>query len=150
MTTIITHSADATEAAGEQLGRELGAGDVVGLCGGLGAGKTCFVRGVARALGVPGRPLSPTFTLINEYRGTRPVYHVDAYRLESLAEMAGLGLEEYFDGEGVTLVEWADKMRGLLPARALCVRIEGVGDEPRTITIRRGPGEISEESAGGV
>ena len=71
---------------------------------------------MARALGVPGRPLSPTFTLVNEYRGTRPVYHVDAYRTESVAELLELGLEEYFDGEGVTLIEWADKMRPLLPA----------------------------------
>src|SRR5262245_33265236 len=150
MSIAITRTPEETEAVGESLGRTLGPGDVVALCGELGSGKTCFVRGVARALGVRGRPLSPTFTLINEYRGTRPVYHVDAYRLESLAEMAGLGLEEEFDGEGVTLVERAVKVRGLLPARALCVRIEGVGDEPRTITIRRGPGEISEESAGGV
>jgi tRNA threonylcarbamoyladenosine biosynthesis protein TsaE len=132
-----THSAEATEAVGEVLGRALGAGDVVGLSGELGAGKTCFVRGVARALGVPGRPVSPTFTLVNEYRGARPVYHIDAYRVEGLAELAALGLEEYFDGAGVTLVEWADAMRALLPARTIWVRIEGVGDEPRTITVRR-------------
>ena len=82
---VITRSPEATEAAGEDLGRSLGSGDVVGLCGELGSGKTCFVRGVARALGVRGRPLSPTFTLINEYRGTRPVYHVDAYRTAGVA-----------------------------------------------------------------
>ena len=139
MNATVTHSADATEAAGEGLGRTLAAGDVVGLCGELGAGKTCFVRGVARALGVEGRPVSPTFTLINEYRGVRPVYHVDAYRVESLAELAALGLEEYFDGDGVTLVEWADAMRALLPARTIWVRIEGVGDEPRTISVCRPP-----------
>jgi tRNA threonylcarbamoyladenosine biosynthesis protein TsaE len=137
MRVIIARSPEATEAAGEDLGRGLGSGDVVGLCGELGAGKTCFVRGVARALGVAGRPLSPTFTLVNEYRGARPVYHVDAYRTGGVAELLALGLEEYFDGEGVTLVEWADKMRSLLPARTICVRIEGVGDEPRTITVRR-------------
>jgi tRNA threonylcarbamoyladenosine biosynthesis protein TsaE len=134
---IVSRSPEETEAVGEELGRALGAGDVVGLCGELGAGKTCFVRGVARALGVPGRPLSPTFTLVNEYRGARPVYHVDAYRTESLAELLALGLDEYFDGDGVTVIEWADAMRPLLPARTICVRIDGVGDEPRTITILR-------------
>ncbi len=137
MSPIVSRSPEETEGAGEQLGRTLVAGDVVGLCGELGAGKTCFVRGVARALGVAGRPVSPTFTLINEYRGRPPVYHVDAYRVDSFADLSGLGLEEYFDGDGVTLVEWADKMRPLLPARTVCVRIEGVGDEPRTITVRR-------------
>ena len=137
MSVVLTHSPEETEAAGEDLGRALGGGDVVGLCGELGAGKTCFVRGVARALGVRGRPLSPTFTLVNEYRGTRPVYHVDAYRTESIAELLELGLEEYFDGDGVTLIEWADKMRPLLPARTISVRIEGVGDEPRRITVHR-------------
>jgi tRNA threonylcarbamoyladenosine biosynthesis protein TsaE len=133
----VSLSPEETEAAGEELGRTLVAGDVVALCGALGAGKTCFVRGVARALGVAGRPVSPTFTLINEYRGARPLYHVDAYRVDRLVDLLDLGLEEYFDGGGVTLVEWADKMRPLLPARAICVRIEGVGDEPRTITVRR-------------
>lgn len=137
MSVVVSRSPEETEAAGEALGRALGPGDVVGLCGELGAGKTCFVRGVARALGVERRPLSPTFALVGEYRGVRPVYHVDAYRTESLAEVAALGLEEYFDGAGVTLVEWADKLRPLLPARTICVLIDGVGDEPRTITIRR-------------
>src|SRR5581483_638759 len=105
----------------------------------LGAGKTCFIQGVVRGLGVPGRATSPTFVLINEYRGGRlPVYHVDAYRTGSLAELQDLGLPELFDGEGVTLVEWADKLEPLLPARTIRVHLEGVGDEPRVIAIRRG------------
>jgi tRNA threonylcarbamoyladenosine biosynthesis protein TsaE len=137
VTVVIAPSPEATEAAGEALGRALGPGDVVGLCGELGAGKTCFVRGVARALGVTARPVSPTFTLVNEYRGARPVYHVDVYRTRGLEDVLDLGLDEYFDGDGVTVVEWADAVRSLLPARTICVRIEGVGDEPRTITIRR-------------
>lgn len=138
MTALTSHSPEETEAAGEALGRTLEAGAVVGLSGELGAGKTCFVRGVARALGVRVRALSPTFTLVNEYRGTRgPVYHVDAYRAGSEAELAALGLDEYFDGEGVTVVEWAEKLGGLLPARAIRVHIAGVGPEPRAITVRR-------------
>jgi tRNA threonylcarbamoyladenosine biosynthesis protein TsaE len=142
VSSLVSRSAAETEEAGAQLGRTLAAGDVVGLCGELGAGKTCFARGVARALGVTAPTASPTFTLIHEYRGRRPVYHVDAYRLDTLADLLGLGLDEYFDGDGVTLVEWADKMRPLLPARTICVRIEGVGDEPRAITVRR-PGGAS-------
>lgn len=143
MSVVVSRSPEETEDAGAQLGRTLRAGDVVGLCGELGAGKTCFVRGVARALGVSGRPVSPTFTLINEYRGPRPVYHVDAYRVERLADLLDLGLPEYFDGDGVTLVEWADTMRPLLPPRAIWVAIEGVGDEPRTITVRRASEAVS-------
>jgi tRNA threonylcarbamoyladenosine biosynthesis protein TsaE len=135
--TRVSGSPDDTQRLGEELGRSLQSGDVVALTGELGAGKTCFVQGVARGLGVATGATSPTFVLINEYRGRLPVHHVDAYRTESFAELLDLGLPELFDGEGVTLVEWADKLRPLLPARAIEVHIEGVGDEPREITIRR-------------
>jgi tRNA threonylcarbamoyladenosine biosynthesis protein TsaE len=112
---------------------------VVALIGELGAGKTCFIQGLVRGLGVGTHATSPTFVLINEYRGRLPVHHVDAYRTTSLAELQDLGLPELFAGDGVTLVEWADKLRPLLPPGTIEVRIEGVGDEPRTITIRRLP-----------
>ena len=135
--TLVSRSPSDTERAGEELAPSLQSGDVVALTGELGAGKTCFVQGVARGLGVGTHATSPTFVLINEYRGRLPVHHVDAYRTESLGELMDLGLAELFDGEGVTLVEWADKLRPLLPARAIEVHIEGVGDEPREITIRR-------------
>ena len=131
-----THSPEETEAVAERLAERLGPRDVVALTGELGAGKTCFTRGLARGLGVRGRVTSPTFVLVNEYRGRVPVHHVDAYRTDSLTELLDLGLDELFGGEGVTIVEWADKLRPLLPARAIHVHIEGVGDEPRTITIR--------------
>jgi tRNA threonylcarbamoyladenosine biosynthesis protein TsaE len=136
-TTVVTRSAEETEAAGEQLGRTLGPGDVVALTGELGAGKTCFIQGLARGLGVATRPTSPTFVLINEYRGRLPVHHVDAYRTRSLAELEDLGLSELFDGEGVTVVEWADRLEPLLPPRTIRVHLDGVGDEPRRIAIRR-------------
>lgn len=135
-TEIVSLSPEETEAAGERLGRTLGRGDVVALVGELGAGKTCFVQGLVRGLGVTTRATSPTFVLINEYRGRLPVYHVDAYRTESLAELQDLGLPELFAGDGVTVVEWADKLVPLLPPGTVEVLIEGVGDEPRTITIR--------------
>ncbi len=133
----ISESPEATAAAGAALARTLGPGDVVGLTGELGAGKTCFIQGLARGLGVARGATSPTFVLINEYRGRLPVYHVDAYRVDSLAELRDLGLEELLDGDGVTVIEWAERAAPLLPDRTIHVHIEGVGDEPRRITIRR-------------
>ncbi|HZF04031.1 MAG TPA: tRNA (adenosine(37)-N6)-threonylcarbamoyltransferase complex ATPase subunit type 1 TsaE [Patescibacteria group bacterium] len=132
---LTTTSPEETDAAGERLGATLGPGDVVALTGELGAGKTVFVQGLVRALGVTTGATSPTFVLVNEYRGRLPVRHVDAYRTESLAELLDLGLEEMMDGGGVTVVEWAERLEPLVPPRAVRVRITGVGDEPRAITI---------------
>jgi tRNA threonylcarbamoyladenosine biosynthesis protein TsaE len=135
-TEITSASAEETAAAGERLGRTLGAGAVVALSGELGAGKTCFVQGLVRGLGAAVNATSPTFVLVNQYQGRVPVYHVDAYRTESLTELVDLGLLEMFGGAGVTLVEWADKLATLLPPDVIHVHIGGVGDELRTITIR--------------
>ena len=134
---LTTTSPEETEAAGARLGATLKSGDVVALTGELGAGKTVFVQGLARALGVATGATSPTFVLVNEYRGRLPVHHVDAYRTTSLAELMDLGIEEMMDGDGVTVIEWAERLEPLLPARAVRVRIAGVGDEPRTIVIER-------------
>jgi tRNA threonylcarbamoyladenosine biosynthesis protein TsaE len=136
-TSLTAGTPEETAAAGEALGHTLGAGDVVALYGELGAGKTCFVQGLARGLDVAGHVTSPTFVIVNEYRGRLPVHHVDTYRTGSLAELADLGLLDLMGGDGVTLIEWADKAEPLLPARTIRVRIEGVGDEPRVITITR-------------
>ena len=135
-TRLLSHSREETEAAGRELGATLHAGDVVALTGELGAGKTCFIQGLVRGLGVTGPATSPTFVLINEYRGRLPVHHVDAYRTESLTEVMDLGLPELFDEGGVTVIEWAEKLEPLLPGRTVRVHIDGVGDEPRRITIR--------------
>ena len=116
----------------------LGPGDVVSLAGELGAGKTVFARGVCDALGVAGEVTSPTFTLIHEHPGDRlAVYHMDFYRLERPAEILGIGVEDYFYGDGVCLVEWAENMGGLFPADAIVVRIDRDGNGLRTITIER-------------
>jgi tRNA threonylcarbamoyladenosine biosynthesis protein TsaE len=130
-----TVTPEETAAAGEVLGRTLGPSDVVALYGELGAGKTCFAQGLVRGLDVVGPATSPTFVLVNEYRGRLPVHHVDAYRTASLTELIDLGLLDLLGGDGVTLLEWADKAEPLLPARTVRVQIEGVGDEPRVITI---------------
>ena len=134
-TSVTARTPEETAAAGEALGRTLGASDVVARTGELGAGKTCFVQGVARGLDVEGPATSPTFVLVNEYRGRLPVHHVDAYRTSSLTELVDLGFLELMGGDGVTLVEWADRCAPLLPVRAVRVHVEGLGDEPRTITI---------------
>jgi tRNA threonylcarbamoyladenosine biosynthesis protein TsaE len=139
---LTTATAEETAAAGEALGRTLGSGDVVALYGELGAGKTCFTQGLVGGLDVSARATSPTFVLVNEYRGRLPVHHVDAYRTTSLTELVDLGLLDLLGGDGVTIVEWADKAEPLLPERAVRVRIDGVGDEPRVIAIEdpRSPG----------
>lgn len=134
-TSLVSDSPEATTAAGERLGARLAPGDVVALTGELGAGKTCFVQGLVRGLGVTTAATSPTFVLVNEYRGRLPVHHVDVYRTQTLTELLDLGFEELITGGGVTLVEWADRCEPLLPLRTIRVHIEGVGDEPRRITI---------------
>jgi tRNA threonylcarbamoyladenosine biosynthesis protein TsaE len=134
-TRLTAATAEATAATGEALGRTLGPGDVVALYGELGSGKTCFAQGLVRGLDVEVRATSPTFVLVNEYRGRLAVHHVDAYRTDSLAELVDLGLLDLLGGDGVTVLEWADKAEPLLPPRAVRVRIDGVGDEPRTIVV---------------
>ena len=136
--TVISHSADETRAAGERLGARLEAGAVVACIGELGAGKTCFLQGLARGLGVLSPVTSPTFVLINEYRGRVPVHHLDAYRTESLTEVLDLGIEELMHGDGVTVIEWADKLIPILPAHTITVTIDGLGDELRRIVIEGG------------
>jgi tRNA threonylcarbamoyladenosine biosynthesis protein TsaE len=133
---VVTASAEETEAAGERLGRRLQPGAVVALTGELGAGKTCFVQGLVRGLGASVRATSPTFVLVNQYRGRVLVHHVDAYRTDSMTELMDLGLLDLMGGDDVTVIEWADKLEPLLPPDAIRVHIAGVGDEPRTITIR--------------
>ena len=132
---LVAASPEETAAAGERLAERLGPGDVVALTGELGAGKTCFVQGLVRGLGVTAGATSPTFVLVNEYRGRVPVHHVDVYRTQSLTELLDIGLAEMLDGDGVTLIEWADRCEALLPARTVRVHIDGVGDEPRRIRI---------------
>lgn len=120
-----------TEAFGRRLGERLFPGATIALVGTLGAGKTHLVRAVAEGLGAnPAAVSSPTFVLIQEYDGRLPVYHFDAYRLSTVREFAELGANEYFAGNGVCLVEWADKVEPTLPADHLRIAID-VLDEHR-------------------
>jgi tRNA threonylcarbamoyladenosine biosynthesis protein TsaE len=111
--TLISHSPAETEALGESWGRAAKRGLVLALSGDLGAGKTQLVKGLARGLGCPARVHSPTFTLVNEYRGDRlTLFHLDLYRLETLAQIQAAGLEEFLQPDGVTVIEWAERWLG--------------------------------------
>ena len=116
MATTISQSAEETIAFGQAIAATLRRGDVLALCGELGAGKTQFVKGLTSGLGADAAVTSPTFTLIHEYSAGRlPVYHFDFYRLDDEDEALKIGLDEYLDGDGVCLIEWADKFPALLP-----------------------------------
>ena len=128
-----------TEARAAALAAALKAGDVLLLSGPLGAGKTCFTRGLGAGLGLePGQVLSPTFQLVRELRGGRlPLFHVDLYRLAGPAEVERLGLEEYFDGDGVTVVEWPDRLGRVSPAGCWRVSLEPQENGARLVSVER-------------
>jgi len=132
-----TKSVSETIRLGKKIGGLLRPGDVVALVGELGAGKTQFIKGLAEGAGV-GKPTyvsSPSFTLINEYPGRVPFYHVDLFRLEREKEAEELGLEDYFQGNGVTAIEWADKIPSLLPKEYLLISIAYIDKNIRSLEI---------------
>jgi len=129
------NSPEETMALGTALGGLLRPGDVLWLSGDLGAGKTAFAQGVAQGLGVKGAVTSPTFIIVNEYEGSLPFYHFDVYRLEGPEEMDSLGFEEYLEGDGVTLIEWAERITDALPRERLDIRIERDGETGRVFTF---------------
>lgn len=135
--TYLARSEAETDRLGAALADALPAGTTVALIGTLGAGKTRLVQAVAAALGVPREvATSPTFVLVNEYRGRRPVYHFDAYRLRDRDEFIDLGPEEYFESDGLTFVEWADRVGDCLPAEHVEIRCDAVGESERRFTVR--------------
>jgi tRNA threonylcarbamoyladenosine biosynthesis protein TsaE len=140
--TLSVPTAKDMKALGEALGSMLGSGDVVALTGDLGAGKTTLVQGAAVGLGVEsGQVASPTFTLVREYRGREPVFHVDVYRLERVQDVIDLGFEELLDPDGVTFVEWGDAIEGLMPDSYLQIELlTRDEDERRTaVVVGKGP-----------
>jgi tRNA threonylcarbamoyladenosine biosynthesis protein TsaE len=133
---IQSDSAEKTQETGRALAQSLRAGCVVGISGELGAGKTQFVKGIAAGLQIdPESVTSPTFTLINEYEGALPLFHFDFYRLETPAALDEIGAEEYFWGEGICVVEWADMFPESLPKRRVDVRIVAVDETKREIEV---------------
>ena len=125
----ITRDEKETQDLGRALASILRRADVVLLTGELGTGKTCFAKGLARGLGIKEKVLSPTFTLLREYRGRLPLYHLDAYRLEGPWDLFDIGVEEYLEGDGVLLVEWGDRARDFFTRGFLEVRMEFTGNE---------------------
>ncbi|MCR4404275.1 MAG: tRNA (adenosine(37)-N6)-threonylcarbamoyltransferase complex ATPase subunit type 1 TsaE [Candidatus Acetothermia bacterium] len=134
---VCTKSPEETAALGERLAEELKPGACVALIGELGAGKTTLIKGLARGLGVPEKEvLSPTFVLVREHRGGRlPLFHVDAYRLAGPEELQEIGLEEYLLSEGITVIEWADRIPQALPPGCLEIRLEIISERERRITL---------------
>jgi len=132
---IRTESAEETIAVGERLGNRLKPGDVVALSGDLGAGKTTLTRGIAAGMGVAADIHSPTFTLIHEHPGAIPLYHIDLYRLSNEEEAERIGIDEYIYGDGVTIIEWAQKVKPLLPPDRLDIELKMTGDTDRELVI---------------
>ncbi|HEX2277692.1 MAG TPA: tRNA (adenosine(37)-N6)-threonylcarbamoyltransferase complex ATPase subunit type 1 TsaE [Candidatus Tectomicrobia bacterium] len=135
---LVSRRTDDTERLGEELGQLLAAGDIVCLYGELGTGKTVLSKGLATGLGVAGRETvrSPSFVLIHHYRGRIPVYHADLYRLSGPTDIADIGLRELLGGDGVAIVEWADKLESSLPSERLDISLEHQNEETRLITIQ--------------
>jgi tRNA threonylcarbamoyladenosine biosynthesis protein TsaE len=136
---VVTRDAAGTRALASALAAAARPGDLISLVGDLGAGKTQFAKGFGAGLGITDTIVSPSFVLMAEYRGRLPLFHVDLYRLADAAEALAGGLIDDRQVEGVTLVEWAERLADALPNERLEVLIDGAGDEPRRITLR--PGE---------
>ncbi|HIV22197.1 MAG TPA: tRNA (adenosine(37)-N6)-threonylcarbamoyltransferase complex ATPase subunit type 1 TsaE [Candidatus Scatomorpha stercorigallinarum] len=132
---IITHSERETEAAGAALAAKLPDGAVVAMYGELGSGKTAFVRGMARGMGIGCRVSSPTFTIVNEYEGERTLIHFDMYRLGSADELWGIGWDDYLDRGAVCAVEWSENVQDAFTGNEVTVRFEKLGADERRITI---------------
>lgn len=135
--TLISRSAEDTQSIGKIIGENLSNGDVVALIGELGSGKTCITQGIARGIGVPEeyQITSPTFTLINEYPGKTTLYHVDIYRLSGSQDLEDMGYEEYFYSDGIIVIEWAEKIKELLPEECFYVYLRYLDENKRELKI---------------
>ncbi len=138
-TTIVSGSPEHTRAIGRALGESAEPGDVFLLAGELGAGKTCLTQGVLWGLGGDEYARSPTFVLVSQYRARLTLHHVDLYRLDSFTEVDGLELDEYLYGDGLSVVEWADKAGGMFPEGSLVIRLDVTGESTRRITFEPPP-----------
>jgi tRNA threonylcarbamoyladenosine biosynthesis protein TsaE len=133
---ITTNSPEETQEFGARLGKLARPGDVFLLVGKLGAGKTCLTQGIARGLGIKEYAASPSFVVVRELYGRLPLYHMDFYRLDNLEEIAELGLDDYFYGQGVSVVEWAEKGISLLPPEHLLIEMSYVSDTGRRLKLK--------------
>ena len=138
MLTFISHSEEETEAFAQVFAKDLPGGSVVAMYGDLGAGKTAFVRGMAKGMGLDCRVSSPTFTIVNEYLGERELIHFDMYRLEGSDELFDIGWEDYLARNAVCAVEWSENVDDAFFGDEIIVRIEKLGDTDRQITVEGG------------
>lgn len=141
---LISHSPEDTLKIGACIGGLIAAGDIILLTGNLGAGKTCLTQGIARGLGITEHTQSPSFVLMREFHGRLPLYHIDLYRLDNLDEIADLGLDDYLYGNGVCVIEWAEKGLGLLPQEHLMIEIGYLGDTERSLLFKPGNNHYNE------
>jgi tRNA threonylcarbamoyladenosine biosynthesis protein TsaE len=133
---VVTAGPDQTRHLAERLAGQIEIPAIIALHGEMGSGKTCFVQGIARALGIHRLVTSPTFTIVNEYRSEIPLVHVDLYRISDPDEILAMGFEEYLDSPGITCIEWAERAGDLLPGRTISVRLETLpGGTRRRITV---------------
>jgi len=133
--TFKTHSADETIELGRKIGEKLKKGDVIAMQGTLAAGKTTITKGIAQALDIPDTITSPTFCLISEYAGKMPLYHMDVYRLEGGEDFVNLGTDDMIYGDGVSIIEWSEKIMDELPSRTIILKITPQEDNSRLIEI---------------
>jgi tRNA threonylcarbamoyladenosine biosynthesis protein TsaE len=131
----ITHTQEQTIALGKKIGASLHGGDVIALSGELAAGKTTLTKGIALALGVTQTVTSPTFTIISEYEGHLPLYHIDAYRLSGADDFINLGADDIIFGNGVCVIEWSERIQSELPAHTMYISIETRDNDTRVFTI---------------
>jgi tRNA threonylcarbamoyladenosine biosynthesis protein TsaE len=135
---LITHSPEQTYELGRSMGKLAQPSDVLLLVGELGTGKTCLTQGIAWGLGIEEYTLSPTFVIMRELYGRLPLYHIDLYRLNDIVEIAALGLDDYLYGDGICVVEWAEKGLSVMPVEHLMVEISHLGDTERNFQLRAG------------
>jgi len=136
----VTKSPEETHALGKDIGKRLSGGDIVAITGDLGAGKTCLSQGIGWGAGIDSNVYmtSPTFTLVKQYKGRVPIYHIDLFRMRTIEEVYELPIEDYFSGKGITIIEWADRIEPLLPKGHFRIDIELISENERRIKIYSG------------
>jgi tRNA threonylcarbamoyladenosine biosynthesis protein TsaE len=133
---LVSDSTEQTQKLGHQLGELAQAGDIFLLTGNLGSGKTCLTQGIARGLEVKSNVISPSFVLVREHYGRIPLYHIDLYRLDNTGEIVNLGLEQYLEGDGLCVIEWAEKGISVFPAEHLLISLKYISETKRNIVIQ--------------
>ncbi|MBB6478692.1 tRNA (adenosine(37)-N6)-threonylcarbamoyltransferase complex ATPase subunit type 1 TsaE [Spirochaeta isovalerica] len=136
MSFYLSHSAEETISIGETIGNSIKPGDIIALKGNLAAGKTTITKGIARALGIKEDITSPTYTLVSEYYGSIPLYHMDMYRIESVEEFELLGIEHLIFGNGLSVIEWSERIEEYLPDEHIEIDIQRQEDGSRQITVK--------------